>query len=219
MSNCLERRRLRRMDHLQHCAVQFPRCLQGEYFDGHLFQDASYEGFEDFRNSMTGGPLPEPRDITLNIFQSANRPSTASFMFTYYGQTLAHDLSRAIPTDQDLPCCAPENEKHPVCINIRVRKDDPFFSTYNKTCLFLHRTQLCSSCNVEKREQKNAVTATLDSSQIYGSDDDTASTIRAKDGTGKLIFRRTEHGDLLPFDKNPQNLFCSAEIRSRCLKS
>ncbi|GFV80851.1 peroxidase [Trichonephila clavipes] len=119
----------------------------------------------------------------------------------------------------DFLCCTPENEKNPVCISIQVRKDDPFFSTYNKTCLFLHRTQLCSSCNVEKREQKNGVTATLDSSQIYGSDDDTASKIRASDGTGKLIFRRTEHGDFLPIDKNAQKIFCPAEIRSTCLKS
>ncbi|GFQ87811.1 peroxidasin, partial [Trichonephila clavata] len=148
-------------------------------------QPASYEGYDGFRSSTTGGPLPEPRDITLNIFQHANRPSKASFMFTYYGQTLAHDLSRAIPTNPDFLCCTPENEKNPACIVIHVRKDDPFFSTYNKTCLFLHRTELCSSCNVEKREQRNGVTATLDSSQIYGSEDETASKIRAKDGTGQ----------------------------------
>ncbi|GFU06330.1 peroxidasin-like protein [Nephila pilipes] len=180
---------------------------------------AFYDGYDGFRKSTTGVPLPEPRDITLNVFQHVSRPSKKSLMFTYFGQTLAHDISQALPADQDLNCCAPENQNDPSCDSIYPRKDDPFFSLYNQTCLFLHRTQSCSVCNVENREQRNGVTATLDSSHIYGPDDDTANKIRTKDGTGRLIFRPTKYGDLLPVNQNPEKLFCSGALESKCLLS
>ncbi|GBN46116.1 hypothetical protein AVEN_78449-1 [Araneus ventricosus] len=59
------------------------------------FQPAFYTGYDGFRESTAGGPLPEPRDLTQKIFKNDERPSrNLTFMFTIYGQMVAHDLSR-----------------------------------------------------------------------------------------------------------------------------
>ncbi len=47
------------------------------------------------------------------------------------------------------------------------------------------------------RQQMNEITAWVDASNVYGSDDERASALRTNDGTGKL---KTSEGDLLPFN-------------------
>ncbi|GBM19222.1 Peroxidase mlt-7 [Araneus ventricosus] len=67
------------------------------------YQPAFYEGnpeegigFETLQKSKNGDPLPPVRDIILNIFKDVHSPSpNVSLMFTIYGQTVDHDLSRA----------------------------------------------------------------------------------------------------------------------------
>ncbi|KAF8771504.1 Peroxidase like protein [Argiope bruennichi] len=59
-------------------------------------QPAYYEGYDGVRKSKNGDPLPSARDLTLNVFKEGYRPSpNVSFMFTIYGQTVAHDLSHS----------------------------------------------------------------------------------------------------------------------------
>ncbi|GBM19243.1 Chorion peroxidase [Araneus ventricosus] len=150
------------------------------------FQPAFYDGFGSFRQSKTGNPLPEPRDLILNIFKNVHRPSSkVSFMFTVYGQILSHDISQAEVPDINIPCCSSEFADHPSCAAISVRPNDPFYSQFNQTCLFMHRTQSCAVCNATSRQQVNAVTSALDASMVYGTDDSEAMEIRANDGTAR----------------------------------
>ncbi|CAL1288912.1 unnamed protein product [Larinioides sclopetarius] len=173
------------------------------------FRPAFYDGFDSFRQSKTGKPLPEPRDLILNIFTNVHRPtSKVSFMFTVYGQTIAHDISRADVHNISVPCCTPEFNDHPSCAAISVRPNDPFFSKFNQTCLFMHRTQSCAVCNATRKQQVNAVTSALDASMVYDTDDNRAMGLRTKDGTGKLISNITEYGELLTFADDPSEIFC-----------
>ncbi|GBN73518.1 hypothetical protein AVEN_230123-1, partial [Araneus ventricosus] len=107
---------------------------------------AYYEGKGGVRKSVTGDPLPEPRDISLNILKDIHLPTAeVTYLFTAHGQIIAHDLTRAIqpPTN----CCKPENAKKAECtMSISVRPDDPFYSQFNKTCLNFQRSNQCTLC-------------------------------------------------------------------------
>nr|AAO33164.1 major ampullate gland peroxidase [Trichonephila senegalensis] len=178
---------------------------------------AFYDGFEGERKSTQGGPLPQPRDITLNIVSKIQRPAPkVTYMFSVYGQTVAHDCSMAPEEQVSVSCCGPESKNDPSCISIAVRPDDPFFSKFNVTCLELIRTQKCNSCNTEKREQINRSTASLDASIVYGTNDDRANSLRTLDGTGKMIVSRTENGNLLPVNtSDTTDIFCTEEEKSK----
>ncbi|KAF8770864.1 Chorion peroxidase like protein [Argiope bruennichi] len=181
------------------------------------FQPAFYNGFGSIRMSTKGGPLPEPRDLTLNIFKNLHRPTRkVSFMFTIFGQTEVHDVTLSFPANAPSPCCAPENKDAPACIPISVPSYDPFYSRFNITCLEMIRTLPCSTCNTGKRQQSNGVTAALDSSLVYGADDERANQVRANDGSGKLKSNNTENGELLPTGIDPLDIFCYKKIQSKC---
>ncbi|KAF8771506.1 Peroxidase like protein [Argiope bruennichi] len=180
---------------------------------------ASYEGFEMLPRSKNGDPLPLARELTVNIFKDVHRPSpNVSFMFTIYGQTMAHDLSRTENRNIQEQCCE-DSSKHPSCIAVSIRSNDPFYSQYNVSCLDLHRTQSCEICNATSREQVNAVTPALDASMVYGTNEENAMNIRTNDGTGKLIVNSTEHGDLLPTFKTPDGIFCREKEENTCYLS
>ncbi|XP_055945484.1 peroxidase-like isoform X2 [Argiope bruennichi] len=173
------------------------------------FQPAFYDGTDNIRKSVTGNPLPEPRDISINIFKDVHRQSSKfSFMFTLYGQTVAHDLSRAEISELDLDCCSPEFINHSACVSLPARSDDPFYSQYNQTCLFMHRTHKCLPCSGTSRQQINGATAPLDVSTIYGPGHRKSMKVRARDGTGKLLSNVTENGEIFTFDYNAHRLFC-----------
>ncbi|GFY80105.1 chorion peroxidase [Trichonephila inaurata madagascariensis] len=177
---------------------------------------AFYDGFEGERKSTQGGPLPQPRDITLNIVSTKQRLARKiTYMFSVYGQTVAHDCSMAPEEQGSVPCCGPESKNDASCISIAVRPDDPFFSKFNVTCLELSRTQKCNSCNTEKREQINRSTTSLDASIVYGTNDDRANSLRTLDGTGKMIISSTENGNLLPINtSDTTDIFCTEEEKS-----
>ncbi|XP_055953182.1 peroxidasin-like isoform X2 [Argiope bruennichi] len=181
------------------------------------FQPAFYNGFGSIRMSTKGGLLPEPRDLTLNIFKNLHRPTRkVSFMFTIFGQTVVHDVTLSFPADAPSPCCAPENKDAPACLPISVPSYDPFYSRFNVTCLEMIRTLPCSTCNTGKHQQSNGVTAALDSSLVYGADDEKANQVRANDGSGKLKSNNTQNGELLPTGIDPLDIFCYKKIQSKC---
>jgi hypothetical protein len=69
------------------------------------------------------------------------------------------------------------------------------------------------------RQQMNSVTAWVDASQVYGSDDIRAAALRMNDGSGRL---RTSAGDLLPFNTDglpngggpDPTLFLAGDVRA-----
>ncbi|GFS90039.1 major ampullate gland peroxidase, partial [Nephila pilipes] len=141
--------------------------------------------YDEFRKSVTGYPLPEPREITLKIFTDQYEPSPkVTFMFSIYGLSVAHDVSRALPINPTKQCCEPRNRYQSFCKPIFLKPDDPFYSKFQWKCLGFRRTEDCNVCNTTKREQKNGVTAALDGSFIYGTNDHVAKELRTNDGTG-----------------------------------
>ncbi|GIY63241.1 major ampullate gland peroxidase [Caerostris darwini] len=68
------------------------------------FLSPSYTGYGDYRRSVKGGPLPEVRQVCLNIFRkptSNQEEERASLLMTIYGQTVAHDMSQAIQDESE----------------------------------------------------------------------------------------------------------------------
>ncbi|CAL1288908.1 unnamed protein product [Larinioides sclopetarius] len=148
--------------------------------------------FGDFRKSVTGASLPQPRQLSLNIFQNRHRPTEdLTFMFTIYGQTVAHDISLSdferLPDGASGNCCTQGNENDTACINIQVSADDPFYYQFGVTCLNMFRTLACTACNTNKRQQISGQTAAMDASIVYGPDDNVARELRTNDGTGWRI--------------------------------
>lgn len=63
---------------------------------------------------------------------------------------------------------------NPDCFNIDIPDNDTFFT--KTKCLGFARSD--AFCDQKPREQYNAITAFVDGSNIYGSDDETASSLR-----------------------------------------
>ncbi|KAF8771502.1 Peroxidase like protein [Argiope bruennichi] len=116
-----------------------------------------------------------------------------------------------------ISCCSEENADNPLCIPIKLKPDDPFYSKFNKTCINLQRTLECS-CKSSRRAQPNEASAHLDESQLYGNSKEGAMKARALDGTGQLKYEATSVGCLLPRGKNPDDPFCPVGYDSVCFK-
>ncbi|KAF8771497.1 Chorion peroxidase like protein [Argiope bruennichi] len=175
-----------------------------------------YEGFGGFRKSVKGGPLPEPRNISLKIFKDRSRPADkVSFQFVTFGLLVALDLvsSGHPPTD----CCSKENANKPECKPISIRPDDKFYSQFNKTCMDFQRTYQCD-CQTTHRAQKNGVTSAIDLSSLYSVSEDKAMEIRRLDGSGKLKSNDSSIGTLLLTGKDPADPFCPKLQESECFK-
>ncbi|GFY80109.1 peroxidase [Trichonephila inaurata madagascariensis] len=149
------------------------------------FQKAFYDGYGGVRKSVTRDPLPEPRNLTVNIFRDVKqRSQRTSFMLTIFGQAVAHDLGNIVKLDDKAECCSPGNESNPACLPIRLSPDDPDFSRYNVTCRNFQTSKDCHLCDTANKESLSDVTSFLDASIAYGNSDEKANSIRRNDGTG-----------------------------------
>ena len=98
-----------------------------------------------------------------------------------FGQFLDHDLS--LTPEQERDCTDPdllkrdqeEDEELRVCFNVDVEETDEFYA--NRTQI-LPITRSDGICNGNVREQLNILTAFIDGSQIYGSDNTLAEKLR-----------------------------------------
>ncbi|GBM46377.1 Peroxidase [Araneus ventricosus] len=178
------------------------------------FTQPSYDGYGGVRKAMLGGPLPEPRSISLGIFEDKKKlDRKVTFLFVIFGQLIAHDLSRALKPIKT-KCCEPENSNNPECMPIKLSPDDPFYSKYDKTCMEFQRTEECSYCKPASRAQTNGATAAMDASFLYGEDEEKAKKLRAFDGTGELKY--DPHGYLPISGKDNEDEFCREGQESKC---
>ncbi|KAF0302265.1 Chorion peroxidase [Amphibalanus amphitrite] len=85
---------------------------------------------------------------------------------------------------------------HPACIPIRIPSDDPFYSKFGQRCMSVVRSLLAPDplCIARPANPLNELTAYLDSSNVYGSDETTFNALRAFRG-GLML---TSAQDLLP---------------------
>ena len=141
-------------------------------------------------------------------------------MVTQWGQFLDHDITLT-PGDDDEDdddshndddddnniTLTPENEVHdcchepdqPECFPLTLPADDPFYSSLStaQTCLeFTRSTAFCEDPTTT-REQMNAITAYVDASNVYGSDEVTGALLRTYSG-GKLVVGGDSEKELLP---------------------
>lgn len=140
-------------------------------------------GSENLLGAMGGEDRRGARDVS-NIV--ADQPSIIfsetglSALVYNWGQFIDHDFA-----------LTPENEEDEE--NIPIPDDDPLFTD---SIHFVRAEYITDIDNGEPREQLNALTAWIDASMVYGSDEDRASWLRSF-SDGKL---KVSTGNLLPFN-------------------
>lgn len=163
--------------------VPFSRLLPAKYEDGISEPLGHRQLLED---DMYSPPWPSPRYISWKIIKglSGKDLKPATHMFMQWGQFVDHDLTLT-PVFEDTECHC-EYTKH--CIPIRVHADD---STYGKetlhdaTCLkFLRSVPACKFDGHAHlaRNQINEITSYIDASNVYGSDEKMAKSLRSFTG-------------------------------------
>ncbi len=138
--------------------------------------------------------LPNARFVSTEFHPDQDLPDpTITHMLVQMGQFLDHDITLTPETHVDSPCCEVDHEN---CMTIEIPNSDSFFSQHSQTCLeFTRSTPFCEDQESDKRprEQINGITAFVDASNVYGSDDETAAKLRSNAGDGKLLYE--EQGD------------------------
>ncbi|XP_035233679.1 chorion peroxidase-like, partial [Stegodyphus dumicola] len=182
---------------------------------------AYYKGYSGFPESVKGGPLPDARKLSVNLFPDKILPArNVSQMFAFFGQLLSHDITLTPPSTiggLPLQCCPEIKALHPQCMAVPYSTDDPFFSQFNYTCRNLVRSAVCPTCTLDQRRHLNQVTAFIDCSFVYGVNEKEASYLRTNDGTGKL---RTQNGNLMPKELDwAKDLNCVKKDREFCFRS
>ncbi|MDJ0729968.1 MAG: peroxidase family protein [Crocosphaera sp.] len=145
--------------------------------------------------------LPSAREISNAVAdqqgQSIPNNSHLSDWFWQWGQFIDHDIvltESAHPLDP---------------FNISVPGDDPLFGQPIR----LNRSVYDTSTGIESpRQQLNEITAFIDGSMVYGSNETMANALRTHDGTGKLLTSVASNEEvLLPTDADGN--FMAGDIR------
>ncbi|XP_017752469.1 PREDICTED: uncharacterized protein LOC108545399 isoform X1 [Eufriesea mexicana] len=167
------------------------------------------DGIETPRRAVSGSELPSARDVSLKV----HKPSPSSnpnftVMLAVYGQFLDHDITATAISQgsngTSISCCPP-SAGHPECFPVPVSDGDPVFDVAGRTCMNFVRSAPAPQCKLGPRQQLNQVSAFIDGSAIYGSDPDTAQSLREFVG-GRLRMQLTpDNRTLLPPSTNPND--------------
>lgn len=168
--------------------------------------------YDDGQSTPRGGinSLPSARSVSNAVSTQTMdvlAPNGASDMLWLWGQFLDHDV--------DLTTGASPAEP----FNIVVPSGDPFFDPQNSGTQIIPLDRSVYQTVAGVRQQVNQITAYLDASGVYGSDQSRDNALRILDGTGKL---KTSPGDLLPFNTMgldnaggpDSSLFLAGDIRA-----
>ena len=128
-------------------------------------------------------------EYVVNLFAEKQK-TKFSQMVMQFGQFLDHDLT--LTPEQERDCTNPdvlsrdeaEDPALRICFNIDVQDDDQFYANRTQS---LPITRSDGICNGNVREQFNSLTAFIDGSQIYGSDEALSKQLRTlKNGLLKV---------------------------------
>ncbi|TWU30033.1 peroxidase family protein [Bythopirellula polymerisocia] len=160
--------------------------------------------YADGISELAGEDRPSAREVSNALAKqdpdaSGNERQLSAFVYVW-GQFLDHDIDLSLSGDSESAF-------------VEVPTDDPYFDPDGTGSQFipfmrsLFDTSTGDSVD-NPREQINAITAYVDGSQVYGSDQATADSLRTFVG-GKLL---TSEGDLLPMDEYGN--FLAGDIRA-----
>ncbi|KAK5900866.1 hypothetical protein CgunFtcFv8_025789 [Champsocephalus gunnari] len=207
----------------------FARWLPAEYDDA-ISQPKGWDRTRRFNNFL----LPLVRQVSNNILSTTDagvvNDLEYTHMVTMFGQWNDHDItftpsSPSIRSFSNGINCDESCEKIEPCIPIPIPPGDPRLPTGRNSCIPAFRSApVCGSGysaynfggEPNKREQINGVTAFLDLSQVYGSEEQLAKFLRDPDSDGGLLRVNTEFRDnrreLLPFNPMQANM-CATRKR------
>ncbi len=153
------------------------------------------------RVAKSGAPLPSARLVSINIVPDVDAPSEIDTLnVMQWGQFVDHDLAhtplfRLSNNATGVQCCMDDGSApisklvlHPECFPIEIPENDPFHSKFGQRCMHFVRSMPAPQlgCTFGYGEQMNQITHHLDGSNIYGSDEEDALSLRYK---LKKIFR------------------------------
>ncbi len=168
-------------------------------------------GYTDGSSAPAGGSWISPREISnVLAMQEESIPAEVpvSDLVWQWGQFLDHDI--------DLTPEADPQE----AFDILVPVGDPFFDPNSKgnKVIRLNRSAYTGGQSEDSpRQQLNVITAFIDASHVYGSDEGRAGALRSLEG-GKL--RTTSGGQFLPFEaaalgnRPGRRLFLAGDVRA-----
>jgi peroxidase len=171
--------------------------------------------YGDGISTLSGEGRPSARVVSNGVCsQRESKPNKlrASDFLWQWGQFVDHDIDLTDGTDPPEPA------------NIAVPAGDLFFDPDDTgtVIMTLNRSIYDESTGTgtdNPRQQLNEVTAWIDASNVYGSDDERAAALRTNDGTGKL---KTSEGNFLPFNTqglpnaggSAPTLFLAGDVRA-----
>ncbi len=144
------------------------------------------------------GSAREISNIVAAQVESIPSDRNLSDLVWQWGQFIDHDITLTEGGDEE-------------SLNIEVPVGDPYFDPFEtgQAEIEFTRSAIAAGTGVDTaRQQVNGITAFIDGSMIYGSDDETAAALRSFEG-GQL---RTSEGDLLPIDES--GFFLAGDVRA-----
>ena len=164
----------------------------------------SSSAYSDRRSEPARGDELSPRAISNLVFEqsdSIDNSLSLSSMVWQWGQFIDHDLDL---TESHVPL-----EPLP----IPVPTGDPFFDpagTGTQVIPFFRSAYLRRTGFLNPRQQVNQITAWIDGSNVYGSDEETAQSLREY-RNGRLLCSRGTGGQFLPRDDD--GFFRAGDVR------
>lgn len=167
--------------------------------------------YGDGVDSPSGADRPGAREISNAVAaqtgEGAEERRVSDFVWQW-GQFLDHDITLTPTNDLIEP------------FNIPIPQGDPFFDPRGTGQEEMGLDRSFSEVVNGIREQVNEITAFVDASNVYGSEQERADALRTNDGTGRLA---VSDGDLLPFNTaglpnapsaNAPNFFLAGDFRA-----
>ena len=174
-----------------------------------LFPEDYADGIEE----PSGADRPSARAISnavaaqeLEIYNTRG----ATHYLWQWGQFLDHDIDETPSADPAEP------------FDIPVPPGDPWFDPQGTGTVTIAMNRSLGEEVNGVRQQLNAITAFIDASNVYGSDETRAYTLRKLDGSGELKTSDSEHGPLLPYNEGgfanapseAPNWFLAGDVRA-----
>ena len=160
--------------------TSFARLIPAVYEDG---MSCPVGHTQSVRGDPFSPPWPSPRLISWRIIRNLPVPNThgITHMFMQWGQFLDHDLDIA-PMFNEEDCGCTDTE---ICFPIRVKPEDSVFgrnSPHRSRCIpFSRSIAACKARSVYgnlPRNQINQITSYIDASNVYGSSNKLARSLR-----------------------------------------